>query len=344
MERFLYNQPDTRARVDARRRHRKGQTYEPRFSPAEQAAQEEEAAQEVVHSQPLPAMQPAFEVGQAVSITPLKDRVMGGRTPSFPFPKKRSSRPTSPAARRRGQVRVSNNARQFLAAWLKNGRLVSLILFLVSITALGYLLLSSRFTIQTFAVEGNQVVSPDTIISLSQAAGTPIWFVNMADVIARIEQNPYIDHVQATVSLPNKITFSVLERRPKVRWLAGNVQYVVDSSGMVLDVADTPADPNTLTIVDNSHPFLQPEDRIDPDALRVAQDLSLRLPAEVGLTPASFGWDYGLGVYVTTQAGQTIVFGQQDDMERKLVVLRRLLADNVPFTHLDLRPDSPYFR
>jgi cell division protein FtsQ len=65
---------------------------------------------------------------------------------------------------------------------------------------------------------------------------------------------------------------------------------------------------------------------------------------ELGLTPAQIGWDYGLGVYVRSPAGQTIVFGQSESLGRKLAVLDVLLKDQTSFTYLDLRPDNPFYQ
>ncbi len=36
--------------------------------------------------------------------------------------------------------------------------------------------------------------------------------------------------------------------------------------------------------------------------------------------------------------------GRSDDLDRKLATLRYLLSDNTPFTYLDLRPTTPYYR
>jgi cell division protein FtsQ len=112
----------------------------------------------------------------------------------------------------------------------------------------------------------------------------------------------------------------------------------------VLGPAQEAADADVLVITDNSHLQLEPNDQIDLDAVQLAQSLALRLPVELGLTPAQVGWDYGLGVYVRSPQGQTIVFGRSEELQRKLAILEVLLADGTPFTYLDLRPATPFYQ
>jgi cell division protein FtsQ len=109
-------------------------------------------------------------------------------------------------------------------------------------------------------------------------------------------------------------------------------------------VAAEPAKPDALVIVDSFHPGLEPMDYVDTDALELARDLSLRLPQELGFVPAQIGWDIGLGVYVTSDSGQTIVFGKTDNLDRKLAVFAHLLQEQTAFSYLDLRPSSPFYR
>src|SRR5207249_3625868 len=116
-----------------------------------------------------------------------------------------------------------------------------------------------------------------------------------------------VEQASAYVTLPDRLTITIDERRPEVRWQAGGTLYLVDASGRVLDTAKTAPLTNTLVIEDRSKRPLQPNDRVDPDALELGRLLTLRLPAELGLKPAGIGWDIGSGVFVTTSDGRTIV-------------------------------------
>jgi cell division protein FtsQ len=248
--------------------------------------------------------------------------------------------------------KVRPGPRRALGGWLVTGRLFSLALFIAVMGALAYLFTASRFTVQRIDVVGNTILKADTVIEAAALRDVSIWFAHNAGASQRLLQNLYIERVSVQALLPDRVTIAIVERRPEVHWQLDNVQYLVDSNGKVLGIADetspplqaTEAEQPYLVIMDTSRHVLQPNDQIDPDALRLAQTLNARLSTELNMTSPVIGWDYALGVYVKTGAGQTIVFGQSENLERKLAVLQYLLNDQTVFTYLDLRPSNPYYQ
>ncbi|NNJ10458.1 FtsQ-type POTRA domain-containing protein [Chloroflexales bacterium ZM16-3] len=243
-----------------------------------------------------------------------------------------------------GGSQVRPDARRSTLAWLASGRLVSLLIFLASMGTLGYLLTSGRYSIQQVTVAGASALKPNQVIAESGISGRPIWFVDAAQTAARLRANPYVESAQVELALPDRAIITVIERRPEVRWQAGSVQYLVDGRGQVLAAAQEPATTDVLVVIDRTTPELKPGDQIDPDALILTRALALRLPGEAAFTPAQIGWDFGIGVYVRSQTGQTIIFGQSKDLDRKLAIFRELLKDQTPFTYLDLRPSNPFYQ
>ncbi|HMQ31382.1 MAG TPA: FtsQ-type POTRA domain-containing protein [Chloroflexaceae bacterium] len=241
-------------------------------------------------------------------------------------------------------LQATPGPRRSLLGWLTSGRLVGLALCLASCAGLAYLFLDESFTVREVTVEGNSALAAEAVVELAGVRGWPIWFVPAEGAAARLRENAYVASAAVEVALPDRARISIVERRPEVRWQAGGLQYLVDGTGKVLAAADEPAEPDVLVIADSSNPQLRPNDQLDLDAIRLAQSLALRLPVELGFAPAQIGWDYGLGVYVRSAAGQTIVFGQSEDLGRKLAVLDVLLADQTAFTYLDLRPDNPFYQ
>lgn len=243
-----------------------------------------------------------------------------------------------------GGSQVRPDARRVILDGLKSGRLVSLLIFLISMLGLAYVLTSGRYSIQHITVEGVNALKADQVIAESGIFGHSIWFVGADATEARLRANPYVDTVQVQLALPDQALIRLVERRPEVRWQAGNVQYLVDGQGRVLAAAQEPASPDVLVVIDRTTPELKPGDQIDTDALTLTRALALRLPGEIGFTPAQIGWDFGLGVYIRSASGQTIVFGQSKQLDRKLVILDTLLKDQTPFTYLDLRPSNPFYQ
>ncbi len=252
---------------------------------------------------------------------------------------------------RRGQANrpardsaVRPSTGRLLIGWFASGRAMSLVLFLASATALAYALTASSFNVLRVEVIGNSALQTEQIIDLSGMRGAPIWFVDRDAAIGRLTENAYIEAANISIELPDLARISLTERRPDVRWQVSGIQYLVDSGGRVLAAADAPPAADVLVIV-GSGTTLKAGDRIDLDALQLARSLALRLPNEIGLTPAVLGWDYGLGVYIKTASAQTIVFGRSEDIDRKLLILDHLLnKEATSFTYMDLRPTNPFYQ
>jgi cell division protein FtsQ len=257
------------------------------------------------------------------------------------------TRMQTPRAASRPTVHMGPKRR--LLHWLASGRLLSLLLFIVSLCTLAFLFLSPQFQVQHIEVTGNEVLRSPAISQLSGVHNASVWFVDAQEVGQHLLENAYVEQASVRIRLPDRAIIEVVERRPEVRWQVGGIHYVLDGNGTVLDTTTEPPEPGTLVIV-STPPApgqggeLQPLDHVDPDALELARALSLRLPVELGFTPAMIGWDIGLGVYVTSGQGQTIVFGRTDNLERKLAIFRHLLNEGTTFNYLDLRPSNPFYR
>ena len=248
-----------------------------------------------------------------------------------------------------GGSAVRPGTRQILGRLLVSGKLVSMLLLAGSLAALWALFTSPAYSVQQIEVRGNRALGEDVVAQLSGLRGQPIWFASAANAAQGLLSSAYVEQASVELALPDKAIVTLVERQPDMRWQLGGVQYLVDSAGKVLEAAREPAPPGTLVIQDarcntGACAGMQPNDQVDPDALELSRRLALRLPEDLKLTPALVGWDIALGVYVKTSAGQSIVFGQTKDFERKIALLGYLLSDNTAFTYLDLRPANPFYR
>jgi cell division protein FtsQ len=253
------------------------------------------------------------------------------------------------AARRRARTpragpMVIPGPRRAVGVWFASGRIFSLLLLIAALGGLLYIAGAPRFTVQDIQVEGAQTLSARDVAALAGARGQSIWLVDTQRIVERLETNAYIERADAFVTLPDRLTIAVDERRPELRWRSGGRLYLLDADGRVLSTAETAPLTNTLVIEDRSNRPLQPNDQVDPVALKLGRVLALRLPAELHLAPASIGWDGNNGMVVTTADGRTIIFGRNDDFDDKFAILRTLIADGTAFTLLDLRPNTPFYR
>lgn len=234
--------------------------------------------------------------------------------------------------------------RRAIGWWLASGKIAGLLLFAAGALGLWHVGSSPQFTVRDVRVAGAQALSEPEVVALAGATGESIWFVDTAQIVARLGESAYVERARARVELPGRLVIDVTERRPEVRWRAGGVNFLVTGDGRVLGAEQTAALTGTLVIEDRSGRQLKPNDSVDADALKLSQLIAVRLPAEAGITPAGIVWDISTGVFITTADGRTIVFGRAEQFDRKLAILDLLLKDGTGFSYLDLRPATPYYR
>jgi cell division protein FtsQ len=219
-----------------------------------------------------------------------------------------------------------------------------MLVLIASLGGLLYIATAPRFVVRDIRVLGAQTLPAQVIADMSAARDQSIWFVDTGKIAERLQANAYIERADAYLALPDKLTISVAERRAELRWRSGDKLYLLDASGRVLSSDDSAPLTDTLVIEDRSHRELEPNDMVDPLALKLGRAVALRLPAELHLMPAAIGWDSDNGIVVTTTDSRTIIFGRGEDIDGKLEILATLLSDGTPFTLLDLRPSTPYYR
>jgi cell division septal protein FtsQ len=218
--------------------------------------------------------------------------------------------------RRRGnrpadQSAVLPGPRRTLGTWLFTGRIASIPLLFLAAVTLVYVTASPRFRVRDVRVQGTDLLRPEVAVQLSEATGHSIWLVDTDRVVANIRTNAYVEQAGAYLTLPDRLTIVVRERRPEVRWQSGSQLLLVDGEGRVMGPDVSTPLTGTLVIEDRSGQVFEPNDRIDADALVLGRALSLRLPAELGVTPGRIAWSADTGI-VTDLGGRTVIF---DDPE-----------------------------
>lgn len=249
--------------------------------------------------------------------------------------RRRSRQPARPA--------VMPGPGRTLAGWAANGKIISIPLLFAALLMLVYITASARFTVHDVRVEGADLLDPAAAIELSGALGHSIWLVDTDRVAHSLRDNAYVEQANAFLTLPDRLTIVVRERRPEVRWQSGAQRFLVDADGRVLGTDATNLLTGTLVIEDRSGRPIAANDRIDPEMLDLARDLALRLPAELGQTPQAIAWATDTGIVIELP-GKTVIIGRSNDLDRKLTILGMLLSDGTPFTMLDLRPETPFYR
>ena len=161
---------------------------------------------------------------------------------------------------------------RFFAPWWKS--VVNALALGLLVWALVWLFVSDRFYVYQIAVEGNQRVSTEAIVSTSGIQGYSIFWINARQVAANIiESLPPVRHVRVRYSLPNSVTLTIEEQGEQVMWLVAGKRYWVDDDGH-FHPAQEGDDPKLL--VKDIRPGLPTE--VDTSALAAARQLTYLLP------------------------------------------------------------------
>jgi cell division septal protein FtsQ len=221
---------------------------------------------------------------------------------------------------------------------------------------------SSRFQVQTVRVRGNVLLSQAEVGTTASVVGANIFWVNRAEVAARLRSLPLVQGVEISATLPDTVDIQVVERQPAGFWMSGDQIYLVDKEGVILKAVDAetgqiracagqPCDPQLAALPSVAQAQAGPlalGDHVDASALRISAQLASLLPA-IGVQPLGFQWSPETGVDVTTADGWHARFDQSTDLTGQVATLNAVRAQlsrtKSTAGLIDVRfGDRPYFR
>lgn len=116
-------------------------------------------------------------------------------------------------------------------------------LVIVLLVALVFFMMSPLFNVTEITVLGNNGVSTETIISLSQIEiGSNIYKTSKEIIKKRIKENAYIESVEVKRRLPNKIELEVKERKTSYMLEYGGSFAYINNQGYILEVSNEKLD------------------------------------------------------------------------------------------------------
>jgi hypothetical protein len=277
--------------------------------------------------------------------------------------RRRSIPDESPAARRAIRAATPREAPlpPGFALWVF-GRVLAVALLVGAAWLVQDFASSSRFQVRAVRVQGNQLLSREQVDDVASIVGANIFWVNRADVAARLSQLPLVQHVEVTAALPDTVGIRIVERQPAGFWTSGDHTYLVDSQGVILKAVDAETaqtracagqacNPETAplpSVSETDSEPLMPGDRVDASALTTSSRLAQLLPG-VGVQPTGFQWSRDTGLEVPTADGWTARFDQSGNLDQQIAQLRsirdQLTQAKATPQLIDVRfGDRPYFR
>ena len=253
--------------------------------------------------------------------------------------------------------------------WLPPGFLawvVARLLGLALLVGAGWLVYdcasSDRFEVRSVRIQGNVLLSRAEVESVAAVKGANVFWVDRAQVAARLRALPLVQRVEIDARLPGTVEISIVERQPAAFWISGEKSYLVDSEGVILKAVDPdtqqaracagqPCDPRLAplpTVAQLDGQPLTPGDQVDASALATSARLVSLLPS-VGVQPLGFQWSHDAGLEVPTRDGWRARFDGSGNIDQQVASLRSV-RDELARTHaaaelIDVRfGDRPYFR
>ncbi|HEY2592696.1 MAG TPA: FtsQ-type POTRA domain-containing protein [Chloroflexota bacterium] len=276
---------------------------------------------------------------------------------------RRAATPESPAVRRAIRAATPREPRfpPGFAVWVL-GRALAVALLVGAAWLVQDFASSSRFQVRSVRVQGNQLLSREEVDAAASVVGANIFWVNRADVAARLSQLPLVQSVQVSAALPDTLDVRIVERQPAGFWSSGEQTYLVDSQGVILKAVDAETaqtracagqacDPQTAplpSVSETDTEPLMPGDHVDASALTTSSRLAQLLPG-VGVQPTGFQWSRDTGLEVPTVDGWTARFDQAGNLDQQVAQLRsirdQLASTKATASLIDVRfGDRPYFR
>ena len=202
--------------------------------------------------------------------------------------------------------------------WRRIGIALGVLALLISALALYR---SPLLRVQEVQVVGAIHIDPQQVADLASVQGASMLNPPLGRIESRIAALPLVKSVQAQRRWPNTVRIEVTERTPWGYWTIGDTPYVIDAEATVLpDVLPPEGAP---VIRDLGGPAkLIPGDRVDVDAVALAQALLQQVPPALALGIAAFDYTPQAGLALTTDISYRVVLGDSQNFEYKLAVWR----------------------
>ena len=222
-----------------------------------------------------------------------------------------------------GEVLVDDETRRRVGR-ARARRTLAIISLVAIIGGLVAVYLSPLLRVQDVEVTGAQTVRAEEVVSLAGLKGESLLTADLAAAESRIERLPAVRNAAIERAFPQTVRIVIEERTAWGVWQAGEARYVIDSGGVVLAGGIPPEGAPLIVNTNAAGAPLNPGDRVDGDAVTLAQALVEQVPAHLALNVSIVEWSTANGLAVTTDAGYRVVLGDSENMDYKLAVWKRI--------------------
>lgn len=232
-----------------------------------------------------------------------------------------------------------------------------LTLFAIIIGGIIYTLLSPIFNIKNIEVYGNSKISSDTIISLSGLKiDQNIFSFWTSDIRDAIKQNAYIDKVQISRKIPDKIEISVQERVTTYMLTLGNAYVYINNQGYILEITSKKLEVPVIIGYNTPAEEIVEGNRLNETDLEKLNDVLKIMEATSSgeseidklITQIDIS-DKNNYILDLSSEKKKIYLGDVTDLSTKVLWINKILKDEeknegIIYLNVNLNVEEPYFR
>lgn len=219
-----------------------------------------------------------------------------------------------------------------------------------------FALLSPIFNIQDVIVYGNSKVSSETIVSLSGLSiEQNIFSFRTSSVVNGIKQNAYIDTVNVSRKLPNKVELNVEERVATYMLTYGNAYVYLNNQGYILEITSEKGSYPIITGYETPVEDIVEGNRLCTNDLEKLNDVLKIMEAISSAGNETYKQITKIDItditnYILTlgKAKKTIYIGDTTNLSTKVLWINKFMEEEknegTIYLNIDLNSEMPYFR
>ncbi len=178
-------------------------------------------------------------------------------------------------------------------------------------------------TVSNVRVEGAYSLDAAAVAQMTGLQGKSMLRLPLSKVRADLLGIPQIKSVSLSRHWPRTVLVRIDERQPWGFWSVGGTDYPVDIDGVVLD-GGAPSNAS-VRIIEDGDRVMGPGDRVDPDAIALADQIFRESPQFLGKSVPELHYKAGIGLTVVFTDGLQATFGDARSYDYKVSVLATLL-------------------
>jgi len=203
------------------------------------------------------------------------------------------------------------------------------------LTAIVCFMLSPIFNITEIKISGNNNITSEQIISLSEIKiGENLYKINKNNVIKKIKQNAYIESVSIKRRIPSIIDIEIKERQPTYMLEYANGYAYINNQGYMLEISDVKIDKPILIGISTEAENIKVGNRlVEKDLIKLENVLRIMESAtsneiERLITKIDIYDEYNYILYMETE-GKIVRLGDITDISTKMLHVKAILEKEV---------------